>query len=94
MSTNNNIGNVQHLMEGTIDLWVSSDFNMPYIVRYAGYDPQQLRLALSFKTVGNYIAFSRQTSDRLVDRWQKTLDAIRRDGTWARFFTLDAGEID
>lgn len=94
VSTNNNIGNVQHLMEGSIDLWVSSDFNMPYIVRYAGYDPQQLRLAMSFKTVGNYIAFSPQTSDRLVARWQETLDAIRRDGTWARHFSVGTGETD
>jgi len=90
VSTNNNIGNVQHLMEGAIDLWVSSDFNMPYIVRYAGYDPRQLRLVLSFKTVGNYIAFSRLTSDQTVAAWQQTLDAIRRDGTWARYFTNSA----
>jgi polar amino acid transport system substrate-binding protein len=86
ISTNNNIGNVQHLMEGGIDLWVSSDFNMPYIVQYAGYDPRQLRLVLSFKTVGNYIAFSLASEDRIVARWQKTLDDIRRDGTWARYF--------
>ena len=91
VSTNNNIGNVQHLMEGTIDLWVSSDFNMPYIARYAGYDPRQLRLVLSFKTVGNYIAFSRLTDDRIVADWQQTLDAIRRDGTWARHFSSGAG---
>ena len=86
ISTNNNIGNVQHLMEGRIDLWVSSDFNMPYIVRYAGYDPQQIALALSFKTIGNYIAFSPMTSDRHVNRWQTALDELRRDGTVAQVY--------
>lgn len=86
VSTNNNIGNVRHLMEGEIDMWVSSDFNMPWIVRYAGYDPRDLKLVLSLKTVGNYIAFSPLTADHIVACWQETLDAIRRDGTWARHF--------
>jgi polar amino acid transport system substrate-binding protein len=94
VSTNNNIGNVRHLMDGTIDLWVSSDFNMPYIVRYAGHDPLQLKLVLSFKTIGNYIAFSRLTSDHIVARWQETLDEIRRDGTWETFFRRDAAAVD
>jgi polar amino acid transport system substrate-binding protein len=86
VSTNNNIGNVRHLMEGRIDLWVSSDFNMPNIVRYAGYDPEQLKLVLSFKTIGNYIVFSTMTPDHIVARWQGVLDDIRRDGTWQRHF--------
>lgn len=86
VSTNNNIGNVRHLMEGRIDLWVSSDFNMPNIVRYAGYDPRQLKLVLSFKTIGNYIAFSLTTPDHVVASWQRVLDDIRRDGTWRKHF--------
>ena len=94
VSTNNNIGNVRHLMAGTIDMWVSSDFNMPYIVRYAGEDSRQLKLVLSFKTVGNYIAFSRMTSDRIVAQWQKVLDDIRRDGTWARYFEITQEAAD
>jgi polar amino acid transport system substrate-binding protein len=94
VSTNNNIGNVRHLMAGTIDMWVSSDFNMPYIVRYAGEDPRQLKLVLSFKTVGNYIAFSRQTPDPIVAQWQQVLDDIRRDGTWAQYFEIAPGPVD
>ena len=86
VSTNNNIGNVRHLLEGTIDLWLSSDFNMSYIVRYAGYDPRQLKLVFSFKTVGNYIAFSRTTPDHVVREWQTVIDDIRKDGSWAQFF--------
>lgn len=91
VSTNNNIGNVRHLMEGTIDMWVSSDFNMPYLVRFAGYDPRQLKLTLSFKTVGNYIAFSRMTSDHIVARWQEVMDDIMRDGTWRQYFEISPG---
>ena len=93
VSTNNNIGNVRHLMEGSIDLWVSSDFNMPYIVRYAGHDPRQLKLVMSFKTVGNYIAFSRMTPDDIVARWQDTMDGIRKDGTWEQYFENPPGTV-
>jgi polar amino acid transport system substrate-binding protein len=94
VSTNNNIGNVRHLLEKRIDLWVSSDFNMPYIVRYAGYNPLQIKRLFSFKTVGNYIAFSRQTPDHIVHRWQAVLDDIRQDGTWARYFGPVQAPID
>ena len=94
ISTNNNIGNVRHLMEGSIDLWVSSDFNMPYIVRYAGYDPRKLKLIFPFKTVGNYIAFSRQTTDQVVHQWQEILDELRRDGTLANQFSNNSSTGD
>jgi len=94
VSTNNNIGNVRHIMNGTIDMWVSSNFNMPYIVRFAGYDPRQLKLVMSFKTVGNYIAFSKMTSDHIVAQWQKVLDDIRRDGTWAKYFEITPGSVE
>lgn len=36
ISANKNISNIRHLMDGHIDLWVSSDFNMPFLARQAG----------------------------------------------------------
>jgi polar amino acid transport system substrate-binding protein len=71
-------------MDGSIDLWVSSDFNMPFLARQAGIGPDKLELVFAFKKVQNYIAFSVQTSDALVHQWQQTLDAIKRDGTYDR----------
>jgi len=67
---------------------------MPYIVRYAGHDPRQLKLVMSFKTVGNYIAFSRMTPDDIVARWQDAMDDIRRDGKWARYFERTPGAVE
>lgn len=84
VSANRNLSNIRHLLEGSIDLWVSSDFNMPYIAQQAGVDPGQLELVLAFKKVQNYIAFSTQTPDSLVHQWQQTLDAIKNDGTYVR----------
>ena len=84
VSANKNISNIRHLIDGNVDLWVSSDFNMPFLARQAGIEPDQLELVFAFKKVQNYIAFSLQTDDRLVQQWQQTLDATKHDGTYDR----------
>lgn len=84
VSTNKNVSNIRHLMEGTIDMWASSDFNMPYLARQAGVDPDQLELVLPFKRVKNYIAFSIESPETLVTQWQQTLDELKDDGTYDR----------
>ena len=82
--TNKNITNLMHLKRGNIDLWVSSDFNMPHLARQAGLSPGQLELAHTFNSVGNYIAFSKQTSLHVIRLWQAVLDEIKSDGTYER----------
>lgn len=84
VSSNKNVSNVKHLLRGDIDLWVSSDFNMYYIAGQAGVDPASIELVFPFRKVKNYIAFSRQTPDAVVTAWQKTLGAIKKDGTYDR----------
>jgi polar amino acid transport system substrate-binding protein len=82
ISANKNVSNIRHLMDGHIDLWVSSDFNMPFLARQAGVESDKLELVFAFKKVRNYIAFSLQTNDRLVHQWQQTLDAIKHERTY------------
>ena len=83
ISTNINISNVKHLMKGEIDLWVSFDFNVAYLARQAGVDPEKLELAFPFREVHNYIAISLSTPAAVVAEWQAVLDAIVADGTYA-----------
>ena len=82
--TNKNITNVMHLKRGDIDLWVSSDFNMPHQARQAGVSPDQLELAYAFRTVGNYVAFSKQTSPHVIRLWQAVLEEMKSDGSYQR----------
>jgi polar amino acid transport system substrate-binding protein len=84
VSTKKNLSNIRHLMDGSIDLWVSSDFNMPYLAKQAGINPDQLKLVFPFKKVQNYIAFSTQSPDSLVEVWQQTLYELKEDGTYDR----------
>ena len=84
MTANKNVSNIRHLMKGNIDLWVSSDLNMPHLARQAGVDPGQIELAYAFRSVNNYIAFSKMTPDDIVTAWQQTLSELKRDGTYSR----------
>lgn len=80
--TNQNISNVRHLQDGSIDLWVSSDFNMPFLVREADFSPDQVELTYAFHTVDNYIAFSKNTSPHVIRLWQMVLDEMKSDGSY------------
>ncbi|WP_319406835.1 ABC transporter substrate-binding protein [uncultured Desulfosarcina sp.] len=82
--TNKNISNVTHLKKGNIDLWVSSDFNVPYLADQAGVSAYQLELAFAFHRVGNYIAFSKATSPHVIRLWQAVLDEMKADGSYQR----------
>jgi len=87
IATADNTTNVRHLMRGNITLWISSDLNMPYIARQAGVEPDQIERAYAIKSVDNYIVFSVMTSDKIVEAWQKALDAIKKDTTSSALFT-------
>jgi len=82
ISSNINISNIKHLMKAEVDLWVSSDFNVAYLARQAGIDPDDLELAYPFREVHNYIAFSLSTPKHVVAEWQAVFDAIVADGTY------------
>lgn len=80
--TNKNINNVKHLEQADIDLWVSSDFNMPFLAREAGVSPDKLEFVYPLRTVDNYIAFSKKTSTHVTRLWQMVLDEMKADGTY------------
>jgi polar amino acid transport system substrate-binding protein len=82
--TNKNVTNARHLRRGNIDLWVSSDFNMPHVARQAGVPPDRIELAYPFYTAWNYIAFSKKTSPHVIRLWQAVLDEMKADGSYRK----------
>jgi polar amino acid transport system substrate-binding protein len=84
ITTNKNTSNIRHLLNGNIDLWVSSDFNVPYLAHQAGVSPDQLELVFAFKRVENYIAFSNRTQDETIAAWRQAFAAMQRDGSFER----------
>jgi ABC-type amino acid transport substrate-binding protein len=81
---------VQALMAGDVTLWLGSSAIAAANIEKAGYAPEEVVALYPVRTVELFIAFNKQTSPELVADWQKTLDAMKADGTYdaimARYF--------
>ncbi len=71
------------LMNGTIDLWLGSSDTAPGIALAAGIDPATLTPVYPVKKDELYIAFNNRTPPAVVEAWQTTLNAMKRDGSSA-----------
>ena len=73
------------LMKGRINLWATVDLVGIYNAKLQGVNPDDIRVAyVIIKDQHKYIAFSKQVSDKIVQRWQDVLDEIKQDGTYER----------
>ena len=77
-----NAGCLRDLMAGTTDLWLGSSMNAAEIARSTGIDLSAVRALYEVRTVPLYIAFSPDTPDAVITRWQGALDTMKRDGTF------------
>lgn len=73
---------VRALMNGTVDLWLGSSNTAAGTARDAGIDPAALTPVYPVKEDELYIAFNNQTSPAVVEAWQTTLNAMKRDGSY------------
>ncbi len=78
------VSGARKLLEGRVDAWLDSNLSAPRIVTSLGHSPQAIERLLVAHSEPLYIAFSRSTPRQLVARWQRTLDDMARDGTFAR----------
>jgi polar amino acid transport system substrate-binding protein len=70
--------NVEKLLKGQIDLWVTADPSGRYLARQEGLDG--LKVVQRFHTAELYLALNLATPDDLVRRLQEALDALRAEG--------------
>ncbi|WP_439860640.1 substrate-binding periplasmic protein [Pseudomonas sp. MBLB4136] len=70
--------NVEKLLKGQIDLWVTADPSGRYLAKQEGLDG--LRVVQRFHTAELYLALNLATPDDLVRRLQTALDALRTEG--------------
>lgn len=75
----NDVMNPSRLKQGSIDLWVAEELVGPYIASDA-LDMEGLTKVLSFKSTPVYLALNPETSDSIVNKLQKSLDAARTSG--------------
>lgn len=74
--------NVKKLMKGEIDLWATTDPVGAYLAKQENVTG--LNTVLRFHDGELYLALNLQTPDEVVQRLQKALDAMNKDGTVAK----------
>jgi len=86
-SSNKYEHNYKKLKAGRVDLWISNDLNAHYLVRQASGNPDETAVAqLKLDDLGGAdglcLAFSRSTSDEVVERFREALAKVRADGRY------------
>ncbi|MCH2338887.1 substrate-binding periplasmic protein [Pseudomonas sp. NPDC047963] len=86
-SSNKYEHNYEKLKAGRVDLWISNELNAHYLVRQASGSPDdtavpQLNLDDLGGANGLCMAFSRHTSDEVVERFRQALARVRADGRY------------
>ena len=71
---------------GRVKLIVANDSTLREMLALGDLRPDQVEQQYSFMRSESYIAFSRQTDVRVVQRWQRALDDMQRDGSFARIY--------
>jgi polar amino acid transport system substrate-binding protein len=77
-------GMLEMVLHERIPMMVYEDQLLPSLTAELGRSMADLDRHYSFMQSSSYIAFSRQTDARLVQRWQAALDDMRNDGSLAR----------
>lgn len=67
-----------------INLLVASDVSLPQMLTQQGMQVNAVKRQLCFMQNQSYLAFSLQTDETIVRRWQDSLQAMRADGSFAR----------
>lgn len=75
---------VRMTLLGRVPLMVYEDQLLPGLLQEVGAAPDALQQVHTFMRTSSYVAFSLSTDAALVRRWQAALDAMKRDGSFAR----------
>jgi polar amino acid transport system substrate-binding protein len=76
--------NARKLLDGQIDLWATGDPAGRYLARLEGVNG--LKTVLRFNSAELFLALNKDTPQAVVDRLQRALDEMRRDGFVDRVF--------
>ncbi len=77
---------LKKFLEGRNPVFVSHEFTLPSLLTKEGVPEGEVVPLFTFMEKGHYLAFSQKTSDEVVQKWQKALDDMKRDGTFAKIF--------
>ncbi|HKJ66245.1 MAG TPA: transporter substrate-binding domain-containing protein [Desulfopila sp.] len=76
--------NIQKLIYGRTQLWATGDAAINTRILQAGFHPTDIEEAFVLQSMYLYIAFSKDTTDEMVNRWQEILDDIKKEGLYEK----------
>ncbi len=76
--------NIQKLIYGRTQLWATGDAAINTRILQAGFHPTVVEEAFVLQSIYLYIAFSNDTTDKVVNRWQEILNDIKKEGLYER----------
>ena len=74
--------NIKKLIKGRIDLWIIGEISGIHKAKAINNSHKQLVKVIDVKKTEFYIAFSRTTSDQVINKWQKELDRLKENGIY------------
>ena len=79
-ATKQNSLNMKKLMKGRISAVTATNITLEAILKEAGFSINDVEEQYTFLTTLNYIVFSRQISNEVVNAWRQTLKDIKDEG--------------
>jgi len=77
---------IKMLVLDRVDAFTSSDMTFEEKIEDAGFSPDDFEEVLTLKESFSYIAFSKQTSDEVVAKWDKAFQGMIKDGTYEKIY--------
>lgn len=77
---------IRMLKRGRVKLMVLDNLSLNALLAQGGVRADEVELLYSFMHSDAYIAFSPQTDDALIARWQTELDDMKADGSFAALY--------
>jgi polar amino acid transport system substrate-binding protein len=74
------IPNLRKLLAGRNDLWFSNNAVVASNLNKLGKDESAITLVFEVSETSVYIAFNKDTSDEVINRWQAALDQLVQEG--------------
>ncbi|MBU0970114.1 MAG: transporter substrate-binding domain-containing protein [Proteobacteria bacterium] len=76
------LSNVKKLAAGRIDLWIVGHLQGLYKAKTVAGDTSAFEKVFDVKDTQLFIAFSKDTADEVIAKWQAELDKMKVDGTY------------
>lgn len=89
-----NIINLRKLLGGRIDLWITNTSAANMAARSLGVASSEYEVAYKSVKYTLYLAFSKATPDAIVREWQRTLEAIKKDGTYKKIMSRSPESLE